>query len=194
MLARLGHPCGTPAPTSASHRSSPGLSEPAGRLTKYPAWTRVAYSASEQDRLIERVFAFLLSPTSIIGTVHTSGNVRGTVLLVRGYINALAASMKHPECREEKEVRLIVSLSSKRSPLHPATARGVVPYVRVMATTDPFLRATRYFRPLPIREVRVGSPDGASEAQRIAGVSSLLAANGYEGRVPVNGSGIPFLP
>lgn len=167
-------------------------STPKDSLTLLPTWVRVAYKPDQQDAYIRKTVEWLASVEGPVGRLLAARDDRNAAVLVEAYVAALVASMKHPAYREEREVRLITYLPRERLSLHYPSSRGVVPYVRIMATTDPNLTSKREFKPLPIREVRVGPPQGASERQRMLGVESLLRTHAFS--VPVKGSKIPFIP
>lgn len=167
-------------------------STPTDSLTLLPTWVRVAYKRNQQDEYIRRTFEWLAMEESPVGRLLATSDSPNATTLIEAYIAALVASMKHPAYREEREVRLIAYLPEQRRPLHHAASRGVVPYVRIMATADPNLDEQRHFKPLPLREVRVGPPQGASERQRMLGAKSLLRAHNFS--IPVKGSRIPFIP
>lgn len=167
-------------------------STPKKALTLLPTWVRVAYKQDQQDEVISKTFEWLAMKVGPVGRLLAANDDVNATTLVEAYVAALAASMKHPAYREEREVRLIAYLPENRRPLHHPAARGVVPFVRIMATTDPDLSEQRPFRALPIREVRVGPPQGASERQRKLGAKSLLRAYGFDAHV--KGSQIPFIP
>ncbi|WZH38209.1 MAG: DUF2971 domain-containing protein [Microbacterium enclense] len=173
---------------------APGTtSMPEGQLTRLPSWVRVAYKPSKQDELIRRFFEKLSLDVGHVGRLLQQDDVKNARTLIEATIAGLAAMMKHPAYREEREVRLIAYLPSNRHPGHYPAQRGVVPFVRMIATDDPFpLNNTRPYRQLPIKEVRVGPPQGQTERQRRLGAQSLLRAHGFN--APVKGSGIPFIP
>ncbi len=161
-----------------------------------PQWVTVAYDPADQDERIRRVLSKITAGQ--IQPVLDSPNAGAANALIRGLLAALAASMKDSAYAEEKEVRLISYLPEGAHPRHRGSARGVVPYLEInhypnfgwdliglegLADTN---------AALPIREVRVGPPDGESERQRIVGVRSLLRSN--ESNAPVSGSTIRYLP
>lgn len=157
-----------------------------------PFWIAVRYTTKEQDLLIQRVISYLLEPTSLIGR-EIKGDPAIAYLLIRGTLVALAAALKDEAFRAEHEVRLISYLPDDRLPLHRATSRGVVPYIVLKASDSISFEGVPPITPLPIIGVKVGPPEGESERQRIAGVRSLLIANGRGSLVPT-GAGIPFIP
>lgn len=167
-------------------------STPKNALTLLPTWVRVAYKQGEQDEVIGATFKWLAMKVGPVGRLLAANDDLNATTLVKAYVAALAASMKHPAYREEREVRLIAYLPENRRPGHHPAARGVVPFIRIMATPDPDLSEQRPFQPLPIREVRVGPPQGVSERQRRLGAESLLRTYGFGAEV--KGSQIPFIP
>lgn len=161
-----------------------------------PQWVTVAYEPVEQDERIRRVLSNITSGQ--IQTVLDSPDAAAANVLIRGLLAALAASMKDSAYAEEKEVRLISYLPEGAHPKHRGSARGVVPYLELTHYPNfgwdliGLKGLAESNAPLPIKEVRVGPPDGESERQRIVGVSSLLHANGFD--AAVDGSTIRYLP
>jgi hypothetical protein len=162
------------------------------RLTALPAWTRVVYEPAAQDELIRQVFENLLEPGQI-ERLALSNDFENASTLVHAHLSALAASMKHPDYREEQEVRLIAYLHERRHPEHRPGSRGVTPFVRMIAISEEFANNTRSKAKLPITAVQVGPPNGETQEQRQAGAKSLLASRGYSADLVAN-SPIPFLP
>lgn len=161
-----------------------------------PQWVKVAYEPADQDERIRRVLSKITAGQ--IQPVLDSPNATAANVLIRGLLAALAASMKDSAYAEEKEVRLISYLPEGAHPKHRGSARGVVPYLEInhypnfgwdLIGLEDLADSNA---PLPIKEVRVGPPDGETERQRIVGVTSLLRANGFD--APVNGSTIRYLP
>lgn len=156
---------------------------------------QVLYQPDEQDLRIARVLRGIT--TSQIADFLKPGRLGNAKDLIVAVLSSLAASLKDEAYSEEREVRLIAYPLHGEKPEHRGTDRGVVPYIELMhyenhgwavagleglATPD---------APLPIEEVRVGPPQGESERQRKIGVTSLLAAHGFD--IPVNGSDIAYL-
>lgn len=161
-----------------------------------PQWVTVAYQPADQDERIRRVLSKITAGQ--IQPVLDSPNPSAANILLRGLMAALAASMKDSAYAEEKEVRLISYPPEGARPRHRGSARGVIPYLAINHYTNFGWELAgleglgNSSAPLPITEVRVGPPDGESERQRVAGVTSLLRANGLN--QPVNGSTIRYLP
>ncbi|MCC2030531.1 DUF2971 domain-containing protein [Microbacterium sp. YMB-B2] len=161
-----------------------------------PQWVTVEYDPDRQDKRIERVLSKIAEGN--LKPLLESSQPGAASTLVRGVLASLAASMKDSAYAEEQEVRLISYLPVGYRPKHRGSDRGVIPYIEIthhenygwaLAGLDALANS---LAPLPIEEVRVGPPDGDSEAQRIVGVTSLLRANGSKARVL--GSTIRYLP
>lgn len=161
-----------------------------------PLWLDVVYDPEEQDAHIGSVLDELVKPERLLSEaiVHQMEPES----LVEQNLSMLIAALKHPGFRAEDEVRLVARPRPTTSIWYRPTPRGIVPYVRFFGTesgedggfqisSDPSSKL-----PLPIKEVRVGPPQGDSETRRVSSMREFLRAHGYN--IDVGGAGIPYLP
>jgi hypothetical protein len=170
-----------------------GRPDPDTSYSLDPAWVKVAYEPEEQDSLIESVFAYILDQTSLVGRAVGSDDATAAHQLVSGLLSGLAAVLKHPSFKDEKEVRLVAFRPDGVVPSFRGTTRGVIPYLTVATAVFPNLLHPAPSSPLPINSIRVGPPHGVAMEQRVRGVRILLDTTGRSD-VPVNRSDIPFIP
>jgi hypothetical protein len=161
-----------------------------------PLWLEVLYDVRAQDEYIGTIFDDLVAPTGLLtqAIVHDAD----PMLLAKQNLSMLIASLKHPGFQAENEVRFITVRGQGSKVRYRPTSRGVVPFVKLFGTTrnetDGVVYSTDAAEKirLPITEVHVGPPQGASEVRRVASMRDFLIANGYD--VHVQGAGLPYLP
>lgn len=171
------------------------VGQPSSRigLLLSPQWVEVAYNSEEQDSIIREQFDYILDSRSVIGRLIAGEDPKTGVVLVSGLLSGLAAALKHPSFKEEREVRLIAFRPTDVIPRFRPSSRGPVPYIQLVPSIWPSVIEPPRLERLAVDAVRIGPPQGEAAAQRERGVRALLDATGRT-RTQILHSQIPFLP
>lgn len=170
-----------------------GRPHPEHSFSLAPTWVKVAYTPTQQRDLISGVFDYLLDENKLVGRVAATEDDESTELLVRGLVSGLAAAIKNPKFESEQEVRMIAFPHERIRPSLRGSDRGLIPYLKIEASTFGVASPRPTVVNLPIREVWVGPPRGEAMQQRIRTVRIGLDSSGRRD-VKVRGSEIPFIP
>lgn len=152
-------------------------------------WREVLYDPTEQASHIRTVLDAMVSPDGVVARTVEAGTSRSRVITMTN-LALLATTLKDPAFSAEQEVRYTIQLADGMKPDFRATARGIVPFLRLVGTKMD--DGTAYLgAPLPVISVTVGPPL-ASEKRRTASMISLRDVTGHT--FSVNSAGIPYLP
>nr|WP_240948676.1 DUF2971 domain-containing protein [Microbacterium sp. CFH 90308] len=152
-------------------------------------WREVVYDPTDQASHIRAVLDAMVSPDGVVARTVEAGTSLSSVITMTN-LALLATTLKDPAFSAEQEVRYTLQLAEGMAPDFRATARGIVPFLRLVGTKMD--DGTAYLgAPLPVVSVTVGPPL-ASEKRRTASVISLREATGHS--FTVTSAGIPYLP
>lgn len=163
-----------------------------------PLWHKVIYRPGAQEKHIRLILDELVAPEGMIARAIVEPDYVGPDVLAVQNLAMLAATLKHPGFRAEREVRFLAFREQETRVHFRPTPRGIVPYVKLFGTTMDEKEGVQYSTSLddkirlPITGARVGPPQGESERRRAASMREFLLAHDCD--IEVSGAGIPYLP